>query len=294
MFLLVGFFNAEDFLVRTNPPHVNQRIDYVYLSRMSPDGYAGWKQAYTWAQTILTTNQQKSFLNKDDRREVAYAGMIINRTLINHFYLTEKYGSQGEYLSFYQTVLTTTFAKQQFIATQIANKLKIQRETQLAASPSAQLEINYQNLQNSMQKVAEALSITQQSAQVFKLPIDLSISSYYISRLSVFPQCDMYQQAESLTLGNDKYYAVRECSGQYYQLYLHDTSIPPKKELLDRLFTWNTAELGTYNRLRQEIPLSEVLTLQDVYFNLRERILTQPETERSFDVDISFDTPFLE
>lgn len=46
----IGIFNAENFIVVNHPPTVNKRIDYIYLSRMSADGYEGWKRSFDYAK----------------------------------------------------------------------------------------------------------------------------------------------------------------------------------------------------------------------------------------------------
>jgi hypothetical protein len=85
--IFVGFFNAEGFIATSvHPPTVNGRVDYVYLSRLSPDGYEGWKKAYEYATEVLVLRglQNKALINRDERREVAYAGLIVGQLSENH------------------------------------------------------------------------------------------------------------------------------------------------------------------------------------------------------------------
>lgn len=105
--LILGLFNAEEFIVNNHPPTVNRRIDYIYLSRMSPDGYSGWKSAYNYALDILLNQQWESkiIINREERREVAYAGIIVNRLTIKYHQLLNKYAAYKEQKEYYHEIL---------------------------------------------------------------------------------------------------------------------------------------------------------------------------------------------
>lgn len=110
--LLLGFFNAEDFIVKNHPPTVNKWIDYIYLSKMSPDGYEGWKSAYNFAQKTLAND--KEFLNREERREIAYAGIVINMLSYKYHRLLTHYGSQIEQQEYYNLILNNNPYSQDF------------------------------------------------------------------------------------------------------------------------------------------------------------------------------------
>lgn len=165
LIIIFGLFNAENYIALVNPPHVNRRIDYTYLARMSADGLTGWKKAYLYAQEILSNKNliNREVINREERREVAYAGMIINN-LLNHYHqLNFKYG---------------------------------------------------------------AVSVK-------------------------------------------------------------------KKDYLDEIFTFNFSEKRAYKLIMNEIPFSELLVLEQNYIDLNNKINGQSEGEREFDIDVSFNTPFL-
>lgn len=123
--VFVGLFNSENFIVSTHPPTVNKRIDYVYLSRMSTDGYAGWKQSYDYAKKVLSKNwlvakevctregqieingvisnqigcvEKKAMyvVDREGRREIAYAGIVTRNLLGSYLQLVWEHGTKAE------------------------------------------------------------------------------------------------------------------------------------------------------------------------------------------------------
>ncbi len=113
LILFAGLWNAEQFIVRTHPPTVNKRIDYVYLSRLSADGTEGWQQAYTYAQTTLLSESmtQKEVLDADDRRNIAYAGTIVSNLTREYDRLISIYGSDEERTAYYEAMLRPFFVR---------------------------------------------------------------------------------------------------------------------------------------------------------------------------------------
>ena len=97
----VGLANVEKFIAQNNPPTVNNRIDYVYLSSMSTDGYEGWKMALDHAKKILDRgwNVQKS-IDIDTRREVAYTYFILIELNSEYHKLVSYYGDDVD-LNYY-------------------------------------------------------------------------------------------------------------------------------------------------------------------------------------------------
>lgn len=96
--LFVGFVHAEYFVAVVNPPTVNGRIDYVYLSRLSADGYKGWKKSYDWAKQTLSNPflLTKPMLDQHDRKDIAYAGIILQQLTKRYHALIGIYGSPME------------------------------------------------------------------------------------------------------------------------------------------------------------------------------------------------------
>lgn len=103
MVIFVAFFNVSQFLL-LNPPTVNKRVDYVYLSRLSADGYDGWKLAYQYAKKTLENSQRETFIDRETRREVVYAGFINRQLLQNYSTLVNHYGTSEDKKEFVKSV----------------------------------------------------------------------------------------------------------------------------------------------------------------------------------------------
>ena len=104
--------NMESFVVK-DPPTVNGRVDYVYLSRLSGDGYAGWKQAQNWAAEKLDKLSKAEgpyahiyFYDKDDRRDIFYAGLIARELTKSYHELIMQYGSDEEVREYFREVIS--------------------------------------------------------------------------------------------------------------------------------------------------------------------------------------------
>ncbi|OGG18974.1 hypothetical protein A2721_02435 [Candidatus Gottesmanbacteria bacterium RIFCSPHIGHO2_01_FULL_47_48] len=166
--IFVGLFNAENFIVSTHPPTVNKRVDYVYLSRMSTDGYEGWKRAYAHAKMVLDSRSDRNFFDSEERREIAYAGMVIQNLLVNSYELAADYGG-----------LRGRVPDRQF-------------------------------------------------------------------------------------------------------------------DFFDWLYSWNFSRWNAYQKMQSDMPISELVKLQDKYFDYYRKISSQPESERGFEMDISPGSPFFD
>lgn len=81
-----------------NPPTVNGRVDYVYLSTLPADGYRGWGEALANAETKLAemAAQKPAKLDAEERRELYYAGLVLQMTALRKDQLIWRYGSEKE------------------------------------------------------------------------------------------------------------------------------------------------------------------------------------------------------
>ena len=66
------------------------------------------------------------------------------------------------------------------------------------------------------------------------------------------------------------------------------------KTVLDTLFLWNWSRRHAYQQMHRTIGYEKLLSLQNQFFSLYQKIASQPENERDVTLDISLDTPFLE
>jgi len=98
--------NFEGRVVK-NPPTVNKRVDYVYLSQMPADGYMGWGSALdnTEAKLAEMVAQKPTKLDSEQRRELYYAGLVLQMTALHKDQLTWRYGSSEEVRAYMKTVV---------------------------------------------------------------------------------------------------------------------------------------------------------------------------------------------
>ncbi len=277
LLIAVGIFNAEDFIAKYNPPHVNSRIDYVYLSRLSFDGYEGWKKAYAFAEEVLVSRnlQDQQLINREDRRDVAYAGIILGNVISNYHELTIKYGTQKDVQNYQTSILNSFIAEVTAYQNQLAGNLiasgNTLAETQLAQKVSQELAEKHKRL--------------------------LVSSTTKDSSFSVSPNFYHYENIFSLTVNP---YCINHsfqyglCIESFYRFdgrYL----LPAQFQLntRDYVFTWNGSNQAAYEKFTKEITVDQLLSLQKHYFELYHKIIMQPKEERDYDIDISFDTPFL-
>jgi hypothetical protein len=89
-------------LVISNPPTVNNRVDYVYLSRLSADGYQGWLKAYLWTNEFLGKQSQNSgLIDREARRDLYYSEIIIKQLSQNFHELIKDYGTDEEIKAYF-------------------------------------------------------------------------------------------------------------------------------------------------------------------------------------------------
>lgn len=262
----IGFFNAEKFIVENHPPTVNKRIDYVYLSRISADGYEGWKQAYTFAKTTLTRIHaaKNQLIDKKDRQQHAYSGMILHNLLRKYDYLTLKHGTEEEIKEYYRTILP--FHRAQIVYD--LNQIKV-ATAEAYIKPSLERDL----------AVVDSLSRDLQQNDIHYLYIKKSMRTMTPSE---------FQRSFS----NEKMHPL-----SMYDTYDLSDYIKTQKDIshssFNKFLQANKNEKQAYEKLKKELPLSEVLALSTTYLDLYHIISQQPDNERNFDMDISLDTPLL-
>ncbi len=223
--LFVSFFNVEQFLL-LNPPTVNKRVDHVYLSRLSPDGYDGWRLAYQFATQTLSRASDPSVtaIGREERREVAYAGLITSRLLASYYDLLRHYGSTEDKHQFY-TELAADYKTQSGVTPSWGADREVELDFLLGANGGGVPSFQGNNYGH---------------------------GTFYIPRQA---------QNQGGSLGN--------------------------------LWRFNLSEQRAFERMKSDIPLTNLLQLQKMYFLVFRKIITQPQSERDFEFDISLASPLV-
>lgn len=274
-----GLLNVEQFIAQTHPPTVNNRIDYTYLARMSPDGYTGWKQAFDYEDRLLLHSNldEKKTLEKDDRREIAYAGIIIRQLTRNYQTLLLEYGADEEIKAYYKSILL--FQKKAQVATidaLIHSRIKsIEALRRIGVDyKSVQEDYDIRNSEQNIQSIEKLLTkIDKKDVNLTEIENRVPLPSQAYTSSTTRPVMSFF--------------------------IVYDTSYNPKtprleKDRLSFLYQWNYSRQQAYRNMKQDMPYQKLFELQKKYFELNEKIYNQPEGQRDYDFDISFDTPFLD
>lgn len=257
VFAVVGI-NMQGIVVK-QPPTVNNRIDYVYLARMPGDGYEGWVKSYTWAQGVLEKyNQKPGQLNKEERREIFYAGAVARQLTKNYHELVVRYGSDTQVKDYFRQVIVT-------------------KKEILVTTSSAELVDIWGQSKKPRSEVIDALSQNLADLEHDDWLDKVSITP--VPRLDSIAQ--LYRQ-----------YPSQDRDLTYYEVYRSKGL--NRLQGLDAFFTRTPVQNQTYLRMRADIGEANLLRLQKQDMALRQRIGLQPESERDFEMDISLESPFLD
>ncbi len=143
--------NMEAIVVAT-PPTVNGNVDYVYLSRMSPDGYTGWVQALDWSKTVLQeADAQKNILGRDMRRKVKYASWIVENLQDSETRLTRWTSNDEPWMWNYRdaTVLAKMEKEMPKAELEGLHELAIHLNSRIANQPEGERDFELDISQNS-------------------------------------------------------------------------------------------------------------------------------------------------
>ena len=270
MIIVFGLWNAERFIASTHPPTVNHRTDHVYLSRMSSDGIEGWSLAMTYAEEVLDKRHlaQKQFLDRSDRRDISQAGMIVWALVRNYHDLIALYGSPEEKRVYARAILE--YQKQAIDDVLARTTLKGQSQPQQIPLARSQIE-PFLKTKRWIRDQLDNDELPNRSIDAF------SVTYAYAPAPS--------QQMQIL-------YAAEEPKSFYV---VNDLPASVRgKTVLDTLFLWNWSRRHAYQQMHRTIGYEKLLSLQNQFFSLYQKIASQPENERDVTLDISLDTPFLE
>lgn len=259
---LLSVVDVEQQFVVAHPPTVNNKIDYVYLARLSPDGSTGWQQALTYADTVLKDPQLDSdqLITADQRLQIAYAGSIVKMLQVQRYWLIRSYGTASEIKDVYITSLSQTDDRYTDLLPQYL---------QLDPSQSATAATILKN-----REVIRTFRDQISNLPADSIPNSLDTGTYFML-YSGSHGCDY------------SYCYMSFFDWKYYTLQAE------KLDVLEQRLRYNQTAYNLYQRREEVLPINMLLELEDRYFQLQQKIQTQPENERDFSVDISLYSPFI-
>lgn len=267
IFFVFAFGNAERLVASWRPPTVNNRVDYVYLSRLSPDGYIGWQKAYAFSNAVLTdpSRIQKEVLDERDRQAIDYAGIILLQlTRRMHWYI-RVYGSGEE---------------QQAYANELYN---FHTDMLTASIPDI--------LRRAQEERAGGVAYGQHGAMEKQVTEELAWLKARESKGDTQTSTDLARM--SVRYIPLKYYQPANPPISFYTVVTNDAFRSRTFDALDRLYLWNWSERAAFERMKTDMPIGELYTLQRLYVRYAWQISKQPQSEQEFTRDVSFDAPFL-
>jgi len=244
--------NMESLVVKV-PPTVNNRVDYVYLSRLSGDGYEGWKQAYDHTDKVLREIAEAKLpgIGVDQRREVLYGGLVLNNVTRNYDSLIWRYGTDEEIKNYLRQILDFG-------------------EAMLSKYP----EIATSQVTGGREEVMKAINETRDM-----------VGGDDWGKTGVVLR-DETQNPRGT-------YMFSGYGGGFYGMQNGGLFASKRLSKFDRLLSYNARDNQLYREMSEDISISRVLQTIENYWRIRLQIITQPETERMVEVDISLNSPFL-
>lgn len=288
LIIIVTAFNAEGFITLSHPPTVNKRVDFVYLSRFSPDGYEGWVKAYDFIKKILLESgyDKLNYFNEDNRREIAYAGIITHILTRNYDYLISEYGSEEEQREYYKRINLllrenleemSEYLKPQVVEVKTKQINDLKKEIVYPTKPPRPMNM---------------LDYNQKEVEELKNLIDDNLFKLNNIKVSLYEVHNIYYISGWSNVIN--YNPDEQYIGYYGIMAPISFSHVLKPNFLDRLYMWNWSKKNAYQRMKIDIPHQDILKLQSRFYYLYKKISTQKDNERNYSSDLSFEGPFLQ
>lgn len=245
--------NMESLIVK-DPPTVNGRVDYVYLSRLSGDGKEGWVQAYEWADRVLeeqtnaeNPNGHVSFVDHDSRRDIFYAGLIAKQLASNYHDLLMQNGSEDELRDYDRMVI----------------------ESQIDV---LQWWLPYSDKTEKLGRLNNDLKM-------------LDTNDWTRIRINKAPHTGSFMPWTIYDFEPDKapdfFFDVFEGTPKDYSTGL------------DKVLAYDWSRAKVYKWMKENIGIEKILELQKEYVSLQSKIARQRDGDRVVEIDISLDSPFL-
>lgn len=268
-FILISFFNAEKFIVENHPPTVNKRIDYVYLSRMSTDGYEGLMEAYQ--QAINNTSTLVSMPvppSQRTRQQFFYNALIIHNILKNYEELTLTHGTNAEIKEYYE----------QAIAYRIF-----------------EIDINLELLNRAENEAYPDQNFTTQKNQLLRYRDRLNEPITYEFLRQAFNVKDFRSYSDQYRWGNPmvSHYSEYFEYINFYGMQQKNKFIPNRN--FNRLMNWNKSEVDVYKSIKTDMPLNKVFELaREQLKATRFGVSGLRDSFSPLETDISLDTSLIE
>lgn len=265
LILLIGFFNAESYIASYHPPTVNKRIDHVYLSRLSSDGYNGWLESFHFANKVLSGNglERKDIISGDERREVAYAWMILRNLTWQYDRLIQRYGTEEEKREYFRKIYQSEMSND--------NVWFLSFDTSKPEIEKQAIRQKYFN-----RKIVELTVTNPDFDKLAKNMVVGRSSDVYLD----------YNVQKGIFPSNYAFYG--------FSLSDYDArTIIGSSNFLDKLYTFNLSDMKVYEKMRKDLPFDRLISLQNRFRQLFIKVTFQSESERDYEKDISLMTPFL-
>lgn len=287
----LGIWNAEQFIYAHHPPTVNNTIDIVYLSRLSAEGYEGWKYSLEKSKEIVDRYQTSASLSADDRRNIAYAGVTLGKLTSNYHTLVSKYGTKEEKSHYQTSVFANELPEIRQVANHLQQDLTILSQKGNNATVSAKM---YLPAYTSNMEVSALLND--------RLPGLRTAASMSAEQVELMPKaartmanysdgtCPSYLMYQDPSWTSQSTY----CVPGFYLIRQKPTEQTQLLKSLDYLYTWNMTEDNVYHRLKKDILVEDLLETQNKYRILWKKILSQTSEERTVNLDVSFEAPLLD
>lgn len=259
--LLLSLVNVEQYLATSHPPTVNNRVDYIYLSRLSSDGEQGWRHSLKYAEDVLTNPEliQAQVVDSDQRREVAYAGAVVEVLQLHHYHLLKEYADPAKINDFYFQSLSRADER-------YSSRISHYLETE---GPNSATAIS---LQATREKIRKLQNEVAQLTREYPATVEYRYYNFF------FPGNNSCTQSECF---------LSFFEWDDYQL----RTVEPDR--VEQVLSFNASRYAAYKNLDSVLPLQHLLDLEDAYFVLLNKINQQPESERLVSTDISLYPPFL-
>lgn len=294
MFLLgIGIVNIEHVIVTHHPPRVNNTIDIVYLSRLSTDGYEGWKIAYTISKEYLSELHKKNgVLNEEDRRKAAYSGLSLGLLNRQYYRLIYQYGTDADKNEYVKSVLTSFYPEIVETVAVFEESLQTIQHQGDEATVSAGLYISQFGV-NKSNTINEHLQQLQTVASHSAMLLNQSnIKTYFYSIQPRSPLSLVNFSSSLCFLSNNNEEQLKTgslCVPGFIKI-AHSFEIP---NTVEYLLNWNRRNQYVYSMLKKEIPIENLIMLQEQYVDVWKRISNQSKEDRYYLQDISYDAPLL-